>query len=79
MGIPSASHIGLQSRPVPRHSGRPNRRISTSRTYPLYPEIDSLYGFTFEMSDHLPLWIQLDTWIEDEQFDSMLERLGDAG
>ncbi len=45
----------------------------------LYPEIDSLHEFTFEMSDHLPLWIQLDTWIEDEQLDSMLERLGDDG
>ena len=44
---------------------------------PLYPEIDSRYKFTFELSDHLPLWIQLDTWMEDEQLDSMLERLGD--
>ena len=43
----------------------------------LYPEIDSLHEFTFELSDHLPLWIQLDTWIEDEQLDSMLERLSD--
>ena len=42
---------------------------------PLYPEIDSLHEFTFEMSDHLPLWIRLDTWIEDEQLDSMLDRL----
>ena len=44
---------------------------------PLYPEIDSRHEFTFELSDHLPLWIQLDTWIEDEQLDSMLERLGE--
>ena len=41
----------------------------------LYPEIDSLHKFTFEMSDHLSLWIQLDTWIEHEQLDSMLDRL----
>ena len=44
---------------------------------PLYPEIGSLREFTYEMSDHLPLWIQLDTWIEDERLDSMLERLSD--
>lgn len=43
----------------------------------LYPEIDSLHEFTFELSDHLPLWIQLDTWIEDEQLDSVLERLSE--
>ena len=46
---------------------------------PLYPEIDSRHKFTFEISDHLPLWIQLDTWIEDERLDSMLENLSDGG
>lgn len=44
----------------------------------LYPEIDSLRDFTYQMSDHLPLWIQLDTWIEDEQIDSMLTGYGDT-
>ena len=37
---------------------------------PLYPELSSKHDFTFEMSDHLPLWIQLDTWIEDERLAS---------
>ena len=44
----------------------------------LYPEIDSLRDFTYQMSDHLPLWIQLDTWIEDEQLDSVLAGYGDT-
>ena len=44
---------------------------------PLYPEIDSVRDFTYQMSDHLPLWIQLDTWIEDEQLDSVLAEFGD--
>ena len=43
----------------------------------LYPEIDLLRDFTYQMSDHLPLWIQLDTWIEDEQLDSVLERFSE--
>ena len=43
----------------------------------LYPEIDLLRDFTCQMSDHLPLWIQLDTRIEHEQLDSMLERLSE--
>ncbi len=29
------------------------------------------------MSDHLPLWIQLDMWIDGEQLDPVLDRLGD--
>ena len=33
----------------------------------LYPELTKKLDFTFEMSDHLPVWIQLDTWIEDER------------
>jgi hypothetical protein len=28
--------------------------------------------FTYELSDHLPLWVQLDTWIEDEELDQLL-------
>ena len=30
--------------------------------------------FTYEMSDHLPLWIQLDTWTDDEVLDQILHR-----
>lgn len=37
---------------------------------PLYPELSSIRDFTYQMSDHLPLWIQLDTWIEDERLAS---------
>ena len=44
----------------------------------LYREIDLLRDFTYQMSDHLPLWIQLDTWIEDEQVDSGLTGFGDT-
>jgi hypothetical protein len=28
--------------------------------------------FTYEISDHLPLWVQLDTWVDDEQLDQFL-------
>jgi hypothetical protein len=38
-----------------------------------YPDMDKT-GFTFELSDHLPLWVQLDTWIEDEQLEQLLHR-----
>ena len=40
----------------------------------LYPELDSRRDFTYQLSDHLPLWVQLDTWIEDEQLDAVLAR-----
>ena len=30
--------------------------------------------FTFQLSDHLPLWIQLDTWNEDIELDQILNR-----
>ena len=43
----------------------------------LYPEIESPRDFTYQMSDHLPLWIQLDTWIEDEQLDAVLSGFED--
>lgn len=45
---------------------------------PLYPEIDSLRDFTDQVSDQLPLWPQLDTWIQGEQLDSVLAGFGDA-
>lgn len=30
--------------------------------------------FTYELSDHLPLWAQLDTWTEDEKLEQLLHR-----
>jgi hypothetical protein len=38
-----------------------------------YPDMDKM-GFTFELSDHLPLWVQLDTWTEDEELEQLLRR-----
>ena len=45
----------------------------------LFPEADYLYlkkkaDFTYQMSDHLPLWVQLNTQTEDEQLDQILNR-----
>lgn len=37
-----------------------------------YPHIMSKAGFTYQLSDHLPLWVQLDTWIDDEELDQIL-------
>jgi hypothetical protein len=39
-----------------------------------YPEMKNKTDFTFQMSDHLPLWIQLDTQIDSEQLDLILNR-----
>jgi endonuclease/exonuclease/phosphatase family metal-dependent hydrolase len=36
-----------------------------------YPKLDKL-KFTFEISDHLPLWMQINTWVDDEQLDQFL-------
>ena len=41
---------------------------------PLYPEIGFIRDYTYQLSDHLPQWIQLDTGIEDEQLDSQLAK-----
>jgi len=30
--------------------------------------------FTYELSDHLPLWVQVDTWTDDEELDQFLSR-----
>ena len=38
-----------------------------------YPDMDDR-EFTYQMSDHMPLWVQLDTWIEDEKLDQILNR-----
>ncbi|MGF1609750.1 MAG: endonuclease/exonuclease/phosphatase family protein [Kiloniellales bacterium] len=42
---------------------------------PLFPDDPDLWQgdkHTYQMSDHLPLWVQIDTWIEDHQLDSCL-------
>jgi len=36
-----------------------------------YPRM-SKRDFTYELSDHLPLWVQIDTWIDDEELDQIL-------
>lgn len=38
-----------------------------------YPEMTKK-DFTFQMSDHLPLWVQLDTWIDDEELDQEINK-----
>lgn len=30
--------------------------------------------FTFQLSDHLPLWVSIDTWTDDEELDQMLNQ-----
>ena len=32
----------------------------------------SLHEFTHQLSDHLPLWIEVDSWIEGEQLDAVI-------
>ena len=39
----------------------------------LFPDL-SATEFTFQLSDHLPLWIEIDAWIEDEQVNSILNK-----
>jgi len=38
-----------------------------------YPDLDKK-EFTYQLSDHLPLWVQLDTWTDDEELDQMINR-----
>jgi endonuclease/exonuclease/phosphatase family metal-dependent hydrolase len=39
----------------------------------LYPEREmSKFNFTFQMSDHMPLWVELDTDIEGERLDQII-------
>lgn len=40
---------------------------------PLFPDLTKLQ-FTFQLSDHLPLWIQVDTDTADEELDQILNR-----
>lgn len=37
-----------------------------------FPNLDK-QKFTFQMSDHLPLWVQLDTWTDDEELDQIIK------
>jgi len=42
---------------------------------PLFPGIAmTKREFTYQMSDHLPLWVQLRTDVEDERLDQILNR-----
>ncbi len=43
-----------------------------------YPDMDKK-AFTYQLSDHLPLWVQLDTWIDDEELDQILNRAAARG
>lgn len=44
----------------------------------LYPGILAGKGnYTYQLSDHLPLWVQIDTWTEDEELDQII-RQGEA-
>jgi len=41
---------------------------------PLYPNDRELWkssAHTCQPSDHLPLWVRIDSWIEDEQLDTI--------
>ncbi len=38
---------------------------------PLYPEMTKS-KFTYQISDHLPLWVQLDVWSDDFQIDQLV-------
>ena len=45
-----------------------------SPLYSAHPDLLQRRKFTYELSDHLPLWIQVNAWIEDEQLDAILSR-----
>ena len=36
-----------------------------------YPQMNKK-KFTYQISDHLPLWIEINTWIDDEMLDQVL-------
>ena len=48
-------------------------RFFTESHEELYPDLTKS-KFTFQISDHLPLWIEIDTWIEDEQLEQIINR-----
>jgi hypothetical protein len=31
-------------------------------------------AFTFQLSDHLPLWVEIDTYIDDARLDQIIQR-----
>lgn len=42
---------------------------------PLYPGVSKTKDkFTYELSDHLPLWVQVDTWVGDAKLEQILGR-----
>ncbi len=45
------------------------RKLFPAGKYPTMTKKD----FTYELSDHLPLWVQLDTWIDDEILDQIIQ------
>ena len=40
---------------------------------PLFPDLDK-QAFTFQLSDHLPLWIQINTDIDGFELDEIIQR-----
>jgi endonuclease/exonuclease/phosphatase family metal-dependent hydrolase len=41
----------------------------------LYPgNLGGDRNYTYQLSDHLPLWIQIDTWTDDEVLDQMIQQ-----
>lgn len=46
------------------------RALFPAGSYPNMTQQD----FTYELSDHLPLWVQIDTWVDDEELDQFLAR-----
>lgn len=46
-------------------------RLFESTHKELFPNL-SKNNFTYQLSDHLPLWIEIDSWIEDEQLSGIL-------
>jgi hypothetical protein len=40
-------------------------------TKDLFPDLDKT-AFTFQLSDHLPLWMQINTDIEGEKLDEII-------
>jgi len=48
-------------------------KFSYEDRVPLFGEAMTEKRFTFQMSDHLPLWMAVDVWIEDEQIKALIE------
>ncbi len=52
------------------------RELFPEAEYPEMYEGENEDELTYQLSDHMPLWVQLDTQIEDEQLDQILNRAG---